>query len=99
MKPQPAAPVQRPDGRMYRPRKPPRVVVVDNSEDWRGPYEFVYVLGTHNRDQAAELAKAIRNVQEPGERDWIRLAMHDNELRWISDHTRGAAAVIFEVID
>lgn len=93
-------PVTRPDGRVYRPRKAPRAVEVDNP-DGQGnePGSYIYVLGTHDVARAYELASARwRGVEGlTAEQTWLRLMMRDGDQVFDHDPVRGAAAVIFEV--
>lgn len=92
-------PVTRPDGRVYRPRKPPRVQRIDNDDFFResGPDFWVYVLGTHDFEQAFELAsKAWSGLDwDSGERAWLRLGYQDGEPAYVYDPVRGAPTVIF----
>lgn len=93
--------VERPDGRLYRPRK----VVVwpwendDAWSEWRGG---AVVLGTHDVERARELADSSIKLwfgaelsavkPEPG---WWRLGYSYGDPTWIEDVVRGRAGVWF----
>lgn len=98
--------ITRPDGRIYKPSKPPRGVLVDDSyAQPNEPTSYVYVLGTHDVNVAYELARQIAASEgmkadvHSAERTWLRLAMRNGERVYDHDPVKGAAAVTFEVID
>ncbi len=92
--------VTRPDGRIYKPRKGPRAVLVDNPDDMRSPFGWVFVLGTHDVDRAFELACTLGEGVERSSATltWMRLAIRNHELFYDYDPVRGAATVSFEVV-
>lgn len=92
--------IERPDGRLYRPRK----VVCwpwenDTVHGWSGG---AVVLGTHDVEQARALAdpsiKAWFDFElsavEP-ELGWFRLGYEGGDPTWIVDERRGRAGVWF----
>lgn len=91
--------VVRPNGKIYRPRKPPRWIHLDPDPDARsGPHGWLYVLGTHDIERAWELVRNVYGADHStAVRTWIRHTMRDNEHCYDSDTIRGAAAVTFEV--
>jgi hypothetical protein len=85
-------PVIRPDGRVYRPRKPPRATIVD--VDGR---TYVYVLGTHDEPRGRALAQRLTNVDPyANPPTWQRLAIRNGERWFVQDDVRGAPCLIFE---
>lgn len=95
-------PVTRPNGKVYRPRKGPRGIRID---DWDArdddPNAWVYVLGTHDVERAYQLAiKISYGVQrDTAEQCWLRQTMRDGDACFDYDDVRGAASVTFEVIE
>lgn len=91
-------PVTRPNGKIYRPRKPPRWIRIDDWDSEDEPNSWVYVLGTHDIDRAWQLAQGVYGAdRSTAEQCWIRHTMRDNEHCYDLDEIRGAAAVTFEV--
>jgi hypothetical protein len=88
----------RPNGKPYRPRKPPRVV---EFEDYQGS-AGVAVLGTHDVDVARAAAAVALNQYDldPAQTSlsWWRLVPWGDwfDRTWIEDAKRGAACVVFE---
>jgi hypothetical protein len=94
--------IERPDGRMYRPRK-----VIAHSWDNEGAHGQdddygVFVFGTHDVERARPLAiQAIKHffgselVPVRPERRWVRLSYLNGEQAFIDDPVRGRAAVQF----
>lgn len=100
------APVTRPDGRVYKPRKPPRGVLVEDHDARTGePDAYVYVLGTHDVERAFQLATQIAATERlKADRDsawqtWIRQTIRRGDPVFDVDLVRGAAAVVFEVTE
>lgn len=95
-------PIERPDGRLYRPRM---IVahVWDNDEAYGEDDNYgVFVFGTHDIERAGALAdQAIKHFFDSTlaatkpERRWVRLGYHNGELTYIDDPVRGRAAVQF----
>ena len=91
-------PVERPNGKVYRPRKL-RVAVID--DDYGPP--FVAVLGTHDAELAHYLAcdEAHRHFGSVRVTDprlvWYRKSISNNEPVWIWDSERGAPGVVFAI--
>lgn len=95
------APVKRPNGKIYRPRKI-RAIYAEDEYARRGN---VYVLGTHDVYRALELASAEARyrigsanfmIDAIGEVGWWRTAMDRGERVVVWDEFRGAAGVRFE---
>jgi hypothetical protein len=93
-------PVERPDGRMYRPRKLTAVPVDEDDGDMCGG---VIVFGTHDPAAAWPLADRLAAQQAgtgfraygpvPG---WWRDGYSGGQRCYVSDEARGRAAVLFE---
>lgn len=90
----------RPNGKPYRPRKPPRAEVF---YDWDG-YSGVVVIGTHDPEKAADMARPLWEHDEPlpsGVRGWWRLvpwcANGEYDRSWVDAPARGQAVVIFRM--
>ena len=93
----------RPNGKVYRPRKPPEVFGVRNWDDVEG----VLVRGTLNVDVARDLARpewdrdcnyGVEVENAPTLTDWYRLvpwANDDFDNSWIVDEAHGAPCVVF----
>lgn len=94
-------PVTRPNGKVYRPRKPPRAVEVDNDAGWNEPSTLIYVLGTHDIERAFALAQRMHRGadKDTAKLSWARLTMRRGEGFWEYDDICGAATVIFGVIE
>lgn len=89
-------PVTRPNGRVYRPRRAPRAVVVE-PDDFHVD-EQVIVLGTHDEERARALAMRLRPVDPyPHEATWMRKAIRKGDPYYMVDEVRGAPALVFEV--
>jgi hypothetical protein len=92
------APVQRPNGKWYHPRKL-RAAVID--DDYGPP--FVVVLGTHNAETAqyyaqTEAERCFGSVRVADPRlVWHRKSISNNEPVWVWDSERGAAGVVFAI--
>jgi hypothetical protein len=94
-------PVERPNGKLYRPRKVMAYAIAD--ED--GITSGVMVLGTHDTARAQKLADEcaalwvergyVARDPEPG---WYREGFECGELRWLRDEERGRAGVCFRKI-
>lgn len=91
-------PIERPNGKMYQPRK---LIAVswsndgDPLEDWAG----CIVLGTHDVDVARLLAEracgyfhGTRYAVKPS-RVWVRDGFENGERIWVYDEVRGRAGV------
>lgn len=96
----------RPNGKVYRPRKPARGVFVEDHYARIGePDAYVYVLGTHDVERAHRLASQIAARERlKADRDsarltWIRQTIRDGDPVFDVDEVRGAAAVVFEVAE
>ncbi len=78
--PQQLVPVRRPNGKMYRPRRLPRAVEVDNAGGHSG---WIFVVGTHDVERAGRLAQqCYRQVDlSTAEYSWMRLTMRDGDRR------------------
>lgn len=93
--------ILRPDGRMYRPRKPPRAILVGDD------YDCVLVLGTHDLKLAQETAQKLLSVELgsdftacSSERGWFEEKFRWGERTWIYNSERGQAGIMFnEVCD
>lgn len=92
-------PIERPNGKLYRPRKI-RVVGFE-FDDWYDLPPQTAVLGTHDIDEARKRVSSGHTcyyLTNP-RAGWIRLGPCDGELKWIDDPERGAACVIFDESD
>jgi hypothetical protein len=88
-------PVTRPNGKTYRPRKPPRAY---ECEDQRYGLSGVVVLGTHDIERAARLANGLLDEPVslyPRRREWLRDGMSSGERQWMQDEVHGAPCVVF----
>lgn len=94
----------RPNGKLYRPRKPPRAIVFD--EEGHSD-ESVLVLGTHDIKHACEVAelevkRMLGSGLKPGSPDkgWYIEKYRNGELTWVYDDVKGQAGVWFnEILD
>lgn len=91
--------VTRPNGQIYRPRKPIAVVMIENEH--RGETEII-VLRTHDVDVARPIAERearLQGVDWPDDcvwqLSWARKTIRDGEPWWEYDDARGAACVVF----
>lgn len=85
-------PVTRPNGKVYRPRKPPRAVPVEDDRDG----STVYVLGTHDVERARALAQRVTTVcPYPRAESWHRLGMRNGDPYYVYDDVRGAPSLVF----
>lgn len=98
MKPEP---IQRPNGKLYRPRK----IIAHAVADEDGATSGVIVLGTHDIERARKLADecaaawvASGYVATSPDRGWFREGFEGGELRWLRDEERGRAGVCFREI-
>lgn len=90
--------IQRPNGKTYRPRKPPSVQLIADHNDDTG----VIVLRTHDYQRAIELASHL--IDEYGLNPtvaytaWWRLVPFDpsgyHDTAWIDDPVRGTPCVV-----
>lgn len=94
--------VTRSNGKVYRPRKAPRAIQVDNTWAWEDEADSVIVvLGTHDIERAFGLAaKHWPGAQkETAHRTWVRETIRSGDRTIAYDPVRGAAAVTFDVIE
>lgn len=94
--------VERPNGKLYRPRKLRYANWdIDLAEDSLNAGEYIAVLGTHDVEVALEFIR--RQVPHSplvdARKIWLWLACRDGELAWINDDVSGAAAVQFRYDD
>ena len=90
--------IQRPNGKLYRPRKAPSVETYADPSDNTG----VVILRTHNVEQAVELAAGtIREYDlDPSKAytTWWRLVPYDPDgwfdTTWQNDPVRGMPCVV-----
>ena len=94
-------PIERPSGKVYRPRK----VIAHAVADEDGLTSGVMVLGTHDIERAQKLADECAAAWvESGyvaispECGWFREGFEAGELRWLRDEERGRAGVCFRDI-
>jgi len=94
--------IQRPDGRLYRPRK----VVAHSFSDDLDFISGVIVTGTHDRDRALKVAQELIDVHlGTGYRPvwsgngWWRDGMENGQRCWVADDERGQAGVLFGKIE
>ncbi len=83
-------PVERPNGKVYRPRRLPRAVQVENRDDVYGPSGWLYVLGTHDVDRATRLAEGHWEQVDlaTAKQAWMRLTMRGGDHVYESDPVR-----------
>lgn len=97
--------IVRPNGKPYRPRSAVRVEEWITSDDTTA----LVVIGTHDVDRAAELARhsweCNEGVDVPlpgGVRRWWRLVPwstgHGYDQSWVEDEVRGRPVVTFEPV-
>lgn len=99
---EPLPPIERPDGRTYRPRK-----VIAHAWEDDGYYNDrgAVVFGTHDVERARELAEracagwygmthAVR-----AELGWFRDGYESGRRAWVNDPVRGRAGVWFTASD
>jgi hypothetical protein len=91
-------PIERPNGKLYRPRK--IVAFMVGEED-----EGVLVLGTHDRQRAQPLADQMAGhvaghgfVAAEWVTGWYRDGFECGERRWVSDEVHGRPGVYFREI-
>lgn len=95
-------PVQRPNGKWYRPRQGMKAVFYMDDDGQDG----IAILGTHDIAKARVFATEMTRwkwgyagVCDPFQ-TWLRLGYNRRgEQAWIDDPVRGAAAVQFETTD
>lgn len=96
------APIERPNGKLYRPRK----IVVEpwENDGWANDGCGAVVLGTHDVEAARALAtERIRDwfdselTPTKPEVGWFRLAYGGSrgEMNWVRDEVHGRAGVMF----
>lgn len=91
--------LKRPNGKVYRPRKQPRALLLGDD------FDCVLVLGTHDLDLAREVAAKLLAIQlgsdftaTDHERGWYIEKYRWSERTWIYDDERGQAGVMFNEI-
>lgn len=90
--------VVRPNGKLYRPRKPIRQLGLVG--DYMDIPDAVVVLGTHDVEKAREFARPYMCAHlRGGEATWLRSVMRDGNEVYEYDPVRGAACVVFEETD
>lgn len=97
--------IQRPNGKLYRPRKLMAHAWEDPWDNPRGAHAGVVVLGSNDPDRVQEFATEMCNYwflgyhavnPQPG---WYRLGYESGELRWLNDDVHGRAGVFFDASD
>jgi hypothetical protein len=95
-------PVQRPNGKLYRPRKVSGHAVADEDD----MVIAVIVLGTHDIERARPLAESCVRAWVDGGytavspvTGWWREGFSMGELCWVDDEARGRAGVRFEAAE
>lgn len=95
------APVERPNGKLYRPRKIACYPVADANEITAG----VCILGTHDLAVAQPLADAsVACWIESGyiaiepETGWFREGYESGRPMWVRDEVRGRAGIMFREV-
>lgn len=88
--------LKRPNGKIYRPRKQPRAVLVGDD------FDCVLVLGTHDIEYAREIARKLLTIElgsdftaTDAERGWFELKYRWSQLEWVYNDERGQAGVMF----
>ena len=93
-------PVQRPNGKWYRPRKPARAELVtnDNGDEYK-----VIVIRTDDYEEARMLAAQEVQAWDSGytashpEFGWWRLGIYHGTWTWQYDDGRGAPGYMFDI--
>jgi hypothetical protein len=90
----------RPNGKMYRPRKPPRAELIGDD------YDSIIVLGTWDVELAVKTAQVLLDrelgsdfVPIDPDRGWYEKKYRSSKLIWCHDADRGQAGIIFEIAD
>lgn len=91
--------IRRPNGKLYRARKPPEVTTY---QDWRDDVTCGLVLRTHDVELALQLAAdliaELELVPANASTHWWRLAPFKNgsgyDRNWIDDPVRGVPCVV-----
>lgn len=90
----------RPNGKTYRPRREPEAQTFWTYDVMTA----VVVVGTHDLEKAAELARPLWEYDEDlpeGRRHWWRLVPWDTsglfDRSWVDDETRGRPVVVFSL--
>jgi hypothetical protein len=94
--------IERPNGKLYRPRKLVACPVSDQYDE----IAAVVVFGTHDPDRAQALADSLarRDVDSgyvaanPG-RVWWRDGFECGQRTWAVDDEHGRAGVLFEIVE
>jgi hypothetical protein len=101
----PLVPVQRPNGKWYRPRK--IVAAVWDNEIWGhyGGGYGVYVLGTHDIEASRQFATEMIAYWHDGGMVaskpclcWVRDGFNGQDRAWVTDDVRGRAAVCWTAV-
>lgn len=95
-------PVQRPNGKWYRPRKRARAELLQAAND---EVEWVLVIRTDDYEEARMLA--IQEVQaydggytaDNPKFGWWRLGIYCGNWEWQEDNVRGAPGYRFDVVE
>jgi hypothetical protein len=94
----PTAPITRPNGKIYRPRK----VVCHSWENDPGFEEGVVILGTHDVEACRAFATEMVQYWIKGEVadnprvGWFRDGFESGRRMWVDDPVRGAAGVMWD---
>lgn len=88
--------VIRPNLKIYRPRKPPRAILVGDD------FDCVLVLGTHDMTVAKEAARKLLATELgsdftacDAEKGWFEEKYRWGEKAWVYNDERGQAGVMF----
>lgn len=95
-------PVVRPNGKVYRPRRPPRAVRCDLDDPRSDLSEIVIVVGTHDVDRARALALRLAgdvSARPLWGEQWYRVAIRNGDRVYVQDEVSGAPALDFGVIE
>ncbi|HEY3559636.1 MAG TPA: hypothetical protein VGL05_19340 [Kribbella sp.] len=96
-----STPIQRPNGKTYRPRKPPSIEIVTDLQD---DTAAAFVLRTHDMHDAINRITdqlIFEHHLDPtsAHTDWVRLApWGDDGGTWITDPVRGTPCVVIPAV-
>lgn len=96
------APITRPDGRVYRPRKLSVSSVCNSDEE----VEAVVVFGTHDHQAVQALAeREARSLVDSGTTAvfdqivWWRDGFSGGRRAYVTDEVRGRAGCLFDIVE
>ena len=92
--------LNRPNGKVYRPRKPPRALLLGDD------YDTVLVLGTWDLELAVKTAQIVLDrelgsdfVPISPDFGWYEEKYRRGDLTWVYNNEHGQAGIMFEITD